>query len=260
KLWIGVDLWGALYIGIATVGIGAVLDGRHWIGGLALAVLGVGGVVYQNYKLKDQEYTLFHYVAVAAAMITWGLILSDVYFSSERIYDHQTMLSQAEEIAQIRKDLDHYAMPRHLTDAQKADITAYLSDPSHPPQTVRMVVLKDSEAIDYGNDWSDALQAAHWNIQPVQVNASEFVAKFGEVTNGNLEGMLCGEYWSCDPGSSGASKAAQFLSEASEHAKIHPPIGCSGGCTKDPSRAGATLLFGYRPRTWHPEMKEVPAE
>ena len=140
--------------------------------------------------------------------------------------------------------------------SQKSQIIAYLTDPSRPPQTIKLVVLNDSEAIDFGNDLSDALQAAHWTIQPTQVGLADFIA---QNPGSQPEGLFYREEYVCVPGAGPDAKAEQFFGEAMARARV-PLRGGSGGCSNNPKDTGMRIMVGLRPRTWHPEMKEVPAD
>lgn len=164
--------------------------------------------------------------------------------------------SMQAEIADIRSVLIHYVMPRHLTDYQKVQIIAYLTDPSRPPQNIKLVVVNDSEAIDFGNDLSDALQASHWTIQATQISLIDFIA---QSDNTQPEGLFYMDQYVCAPGSSPNATAEQFFNEAMARAKVHL-TGGSGGCSPTPKYPGLRIMVGLRPKTWHPEMKEVPAD
>jgi len=147
-------------------------------------------------------------------------------------------------------------MPRHLTDAQIAEITKYLSDPSRPPQRVSLDVINDREAGDFATDIGQALIAAHWKVDVnPQLKDTDFMALSGS----ELQGLFYREeFFPCVSGQTPIT--SQLLVEAMADAKVHEWQGGIGGCTPHSSHLGVRIMVGYRPRTWHPEMKEVPAE
>ncbi len=220
------------------------------------------GAYWESVKQHIPDFIIESIEAVASDVRYWMALvfvgwLSMLYLSAvQKIRIGDTVNAIYSETKQLRKDMDHYAMPRHLTDSQKSQIIAYLTDPSRPPQTIKLVVLNDSEAIDFGNDLSDALQAAHWTIQPTQVGLADFIA---QNPGSQPEGLFYREEYVCVPGAGPDAKAEQFFGEAMARARV-PLRGGSGGCSNNPKDTGMRIMVGLRPRTWHPEMKEVPAD
>jgi len=135
------------------------------------------------------------------------------------------------ELRSIQADIQHYVLPRELTDQQIKSIHDYLV--AHPqPNDAALTIMfayQDSEASHSADQFfqairgtgSDVVEGRGWTVQMQGLTDTEMIAK------GIYEGVQLQQRWPCTL-NNGNVKSAALLQEALE--KAHLQFGGGGSC------------------------------
>jgi hypothetical protein len=226
--------------------------------GLSFAVLGPSWPWLKSRFSRRLSATLVR----AASDFRWwlGLLLFFFLYTS---FGSFGIFALDQDIAKLQADMQHYVLPRELTDQQIKSIHDYLvAHPQPNDATLSIIyIYDDSEVTHYANRFfqairgtgSDVVEGKGWTVQMESQPESAMLA------SGVNEGIEILDRFSCKPGN-GLSKTAMLLQAALSTARMDVVI--HGGCEPSRTDGKVSLVVSRRPKFYQPRMKMlmVPAD
>ncbi len=131
--------------------------------GLPFGVLGVVWLVLRE-KFGPQVQELVRTAVLDMRIWMIGLVLLFFWISVPTIRtDHQLLVSIVEEVREIKKGMNRYVLPRHLTDQQSKEISDYLLH-YDPKELTIVFALNNEEASEYELDFEHAFTRGGWTV------------------------------------------------------------------------------------------------
>jgi hypothetical protein len=211
-----------------------------WVLGMFLwfvALLLIAGIalILRDYRARRMSADLF-WPLICTVGVTMMIFVSVVLLQRQ--------------VQSLRADFGHYAMPRHLTDEQVKNMTAYLQTTT-PQILIIKFPIGDSEAGEYKSQFSGVFQAGGWKVSEQAVHESD------------LENASTGEGMEVQTEypPNAQDKELPLITEALKRGNLDCGSGSGTGPSSLTQEIG-TIIIGHRPRTYHPPMmlKPVPID